>query len=255
MKSIRSYLQTSRKIVSIFGILLCAIVVVGIWTINGTLTKGLIRSLSSIEFVINIAEKNTHRVEAMTKGLQEKLITIKQEIVNTGQEGAEIVVTPATLAKLTALNLEIRFETADEIVGQIHEFVESTNQLMETANSLPFLSIPSLPESHLETIQQRLSEMLSTARAIELMSLELEANGTGKAVSTLTAHMDKIHSLAQDIQLPAAAFNDSAVAAKQAATRIIEKLSTWILIGSIAFSLIFIWFIYAQLCLFVNARP
>ena len=255
MKSLKPYLYTIRKIVSLFGILLCAVVVVGIWTINNTLTKGLVRSLSSIEFVINIAEKGTHRVEAMTNGFQEKLYTIKQEIVHTGQEGAEIAVGPATLAKLTALNLETRLETADEIVDQIHEFVESTNQLVETANALPFFFIPTLPKSQLETMHQRLSEMVSAARAIELISLELQTNRTDKAVTTLIAHMDNIHSLAQDIQLPVTAFNDSAVAAKQAATRIIDKLSTWMLIGSIAFSLIFIWFIYAQLCLLVNVRP
>ena len=103
------------------------------------------------------------------------------------------------------------------------------------------LSIPTLPKSQLETMHQRLSEMVTAARAIEFVSLELQANGTGKAVSTLIAHMDKFHSLAQDIQLPVRSFNDKAIAAKRAATRIIEKISTWVLMGSIAFSLIFIW--------------
>lgn len=69
MKSLKPYLHTSRKIGSILGIVECIVVVVGIWTINGALTKGLIRSLSKIESVINLAEKGTHRVVAVTTGL------------------------------------------------------------------------------------------------------------------------------------------------------------------------------------------
>jgi len=249
-----SYLHASEKMVSIVGILLCAAGVAGIWTIHGALTDGLTRSLSGIEFVIDIARKRTLRVEEMTYGLQDKLSAIRKDMVSTVQDGTEIIVTPAALAQITALNLETQFETADEMVEQVREVVISANHLVETANALPFLSIPSLPENHLETMHRRLYAMASAARDIELISLDLQANGTGKAVSTLMVYMDKIHSLTRNIQLPVTAFNDAAAAAQKAAALVIEKISTWVLTGSITLSLIFIWFIYAQVCLVVRAR-
>jgi len=171
-----------------------------------------------------------------------------------GKEETGITVAPAVLAKVSALNLSMRLETADELVDQIHETIQSINQLVEAANALPLFSIPSLPADHLDTVRRRLSEMMAAARGIELTSLELQANENGKAVSTLTAHFDNLHNLTQDIPASVEAFSTSTVVVKKAANRIIDKLSAWIFMGSIILTLIFVWFIYAQVCVFTHAR-
>ena len=245
---------TILKLLSMVGIVLCLAGITGTWIVNGPLTNGLSKSLTSVENVLNFTGKGIGRVESELTEIQDKIEKINQDTIRTGNEITDNALALNLITTVAELKLGTRIETATEAINLIHEAVASVNHVVETADELPFFSLPMLPMGKLQTIDKHLSEALTAVQDIEMITADMKSGVTKKTVSSLTAQTTKIDRIAENIRISVAEFKSSVGAAKKATTTFKVNLARWIDLASIIISLIFLWLILAQLCLFIHSR-
>jgi hypothetical protein len=236
------------------GIVLCLVGITGSWIVNGPLTNGLSESLTSVENVLSITRKGIGRVESELTGIQDKIEKISQDIIRTSGELTDNAAAFNMIKTITEWKLETRLETATETIDLILEVVASVNHVVEKANESPFLSIPMLPKDKLMTIDKRLSEALTAVQDIELIEADMKSGITKKTIPSLATQTIKIDRIAEDIRISVAEFKASVDAAKKTTANFKANLSIWIDLASLIISLIFVWLILAQLCLFIHSR-
>ena len=83
---------------------------------------------------------------------------------------------------------------------------------------------------------------------------QLNEDNTEKTVSSLTTQMAKIDRIAEDVQISVVEFRSSVDAVKKDTTMFKTNVPVWIDLASLIISLVFLWLILAQLCLFIHSR-
>ncbi len=236
------------------GIVLCLTGIAGTWIVNQPMTDGLSKALTGVENVLNITGKGIGQVESELTGIQDRMGKINREIIRVGNDFTDNALASALIATITELKLGARIETAAEAIDLIRETAVSVNHLVKTANELPFLSIPTLPINKLRTIDNHLSEVLAAVQNMELLTADMKSGITEKAISSLASQTAKIDRAAEDIRASVAELRSSVDAARNTTARFKTNLAGWIDLASIIISLVFLWLIFAQLCLFIHSR-
>lgn len=254
MSAYKHTFYTIIKLLSMVGTVLCLAGIAGSWIVNEPLTNGLSKALIGVENVLNITGKGIGRVESELTEIRDKIDKINQEVVRAGNEFTDNTLALTLIATITEWKLGTRIETATEAVDLIQDTIVSVNQIVETANGLPFLSLPMLPMEKLGVIEKRLSEAMTAVQDIEVMASDMKSGVADKAVSSLTTQTAKIDRIAEDIQVSVAEFGSSVDAVKTTTVMIKTDIPPWIDLASLIISLIFVWLIFAQLCLFIHSR-
>jgi len=254
MSAYKRAFYTIIKLLSMVGIVLCLVGFTGTWIVNGPLTNGLSKSLTSVENVLNSTGKGIGRVESALTEIQDEIEKINQDIVRAGNEFTDNALALNLITTVTELKLETRIETATEAINLIYEAIASVHHLVESANELPFLSVSTLPKGKLQAIDKRLSEALTSVQNIALIAADMKPGNAKKTVSSLTTQIVKIDRTAEEIRISLAEFSSSVGAVKNGLATFRANLARWIDLTSLIISLIFLWLILAQLCLFIHSR-
>jgi len=245
---------TIIKLLSMVGTVLCLAGIAGSWIVNEPLTNGLSKALIGVENVLNVTGKGIGRVESELTEVRDKIEKINQDIIQAGNEFTDNALALTLIATITEFKLGTRIETATEAVNLIQDTVASVNHVVETANDLPFLALPMLPMDKLQTIDKRLSEALTAIQDMEVITVDIKTGVADKTVSSLTTQTEKIDRIAEDIQISVAEFRSSVDAVKKDTATFKTNVQVWIDLASLIVSLVFLWLILAQLCLFIHSR-
>ena len=257
MSAYKHTLYTIIKLLSMVGTVLCLAGIAGSWIVNEPLTNGLSKALIGVENVMNVAGKGIGRVESELADVQDKIEKINQEIIRAGNEfkGNKLALTlTSAISTIAEMKLGARIQTAIEAVNLIQDTVASVNHVVETANALPFLSLPMLPMDKLQAIDKRLPEALTAIQGMEVISADMKAGVADRTVASLTTKTAKIDRIAEDIQISVAEFRSSVDAVKKTTATFKTNVAVWIDMASLIISLVFLWLILAQLCLFIHSR-
>lgn len=242
------------KLLSIIGIVICLSGIAGSWIVNGSLKSGISKSLSRLENVLKITENGFRRVDSSLIGVQEKIDNMSQGIIRAGDGITDNTIARTFITAIAESEIESKVEMANDSIDQIHEMVALVNLVIETANGLPFFSIPILPSRDLLTIQKRLSEVQITIQDIELVSGGMKSGVTEKSVTSLTTQIAKIDGAVENIRNSISEFQYSVRTVNNVTAKYKANLSRWINLASIVLSIVLLWFISAQLCLYIHSR-
>lgn len=254
MSAYRHTIYLIIKFFSVIGIVLCLAGIAGSWIVNEPLTNGLTKGVAGVEYILNLSAKGVVRVESELTEIRGRIDKINQEIARAGNEFADNTLALSLIAKITQWKLGNRIETATDAVNLIQDTVASANQIIATVNDLPFFSLPVLPIEKIEVIEKHLSEAQAVIHDIEVLSVDTKSGMADKAVSALRIQTAKINRIALDIQMSVAEFGSLMDAAKNTTIMTKTHIPFWIDLASLIFSLVFVWLVLAQLCLFIHSR-
>lgn len=242
------------KLISIIGIIICFAGIIGIWIVNGSITRGLSTGLAGVEMGFDFAMEGVGAFESELTDLQGRVKKINAEIVWTGDKVADSDLTRDFMQTITESRLENGIETAMEMIGQFRQTVALLNSAVDSANKLPFLSIPRLQLGELQEIDTDLTDVLTAVQEVNLPSARMTTDDRQKAAVFLSKRLSNFSRTIDQIQPVVDEFKVTAGKAQKALSAFKDDLALWVNLLSMVVSLLFCWLIFSQWCLYIHSR-
>lgn len=193
-------------VLSIVGILISFGGILGAWVINTPVTDSLTRFLSGIENVLQVSDEALTRVNTRLGEASGRV----QEIEDTVTQSGEALEEGSPLLAVIDATIGEQIYPVIESVADTASFIASTlvgiNSTLEAANSIPFVTVPTLTEDLLAA-QQRMEQLRDQVTVFRQQVQDMKS-GVIEAVvtpitnttSAITAAIDEVLALTTRIQ-------------------------------------------------------
>ena len=246
METFKRFLAGLVIFICALGLILCFAGIIGAWVINTPLTESLTGTLDKVEVVLNTSHDRMDRINTNLIEVQDLLTNLKEKVTEAGESLTENSPTLTYLSNKFGADLKPKIETTAEVVSTIRSTIVSVNSSIETANNIPFVSIPSLPMEQLSTLDQQLQEMVTTVKSLGDAIKDIEAGIVDRTTTVIMVPVERLSELIILVQTPVATFNTNLVEVKTAVVNTNARIPSLIDWGSVLLTLILIWFILAQ---------
>ena len=246
METFKRFLAGLVIFICALGLILCFAGIIGAWMINTPLTESLTGALDKVEVVLNTSHDRMDRINTNLIEVQDLLTNLKEKVTEAGESLTENSPTLTYLSNKFGADLKPKIETTAEVVSTIRSTIVSVNSSIETANNIPFVSIPSLPMEQLSTLDQQLQEMVTTVKSLGDAIKDIEAGIVDRTTTVIMVPVERLSELIILVQTPVGTFNTNLVEVKTAVVNTNARIPSLIDWGSVLLTLILIWFILAQ---------
>jgi uncharacterized coiled-coil protein SlyX len=233
-------------ILSAAGILICLAGVAGIWVGNTALTNTLTDGLTRVENVMGVVQTGLERVDTEAEQSRATIEQIEQALAQAGDNLAESDSVSALITDLTGVELAPKIRVGSEIVTTMRGTAVSVNSTLEAANSVPMVSVPTLPMERLQELDQRFSEAVETVREINTAVADLKTGSGGQAAAAITDRTTKLDGILENIQTSVNEFGSSLSNTESNVAAVKASVPGWIDWASIIISLVLLWLILAH---------
>jgi hypothetical protein len=223
---------------------------VGVWSGYGPARSSVITVSNTLTQSLQAADKGLTRADGYVTTARQTLTDVN----NTATQMGDHIKTNSPL--ITALSqrvdtkLEPVLEKAQTTATSVHDALLKVNGALEALNRFPGVTVPPL-NNQLSTISDRAQEAQSAAQDLRVTLANIKAGAVTKAetvVKQVTARIDaplaRIQSLVNTYQTKVANAQDRV-------TSTTNTILTWLLVSSIALTIIFIIIAAALLLLFL----
>lgn len=252
MQVVKTILAVAVIFLAITGIVLCSVGIFYSWALNIPVTETLVATTESVEKVLTGVGNGLNRIDEGIVGTRSAVNRIDGAVRAAGE---------------TIVNTDLAFEILERTVGDelfplvisaretalaLAETVVAVNTTLESANQLPFVSVPTLTDE-LQQVASFLGDVRTTVDEIRSEAQMMKKEAVGRPVAFFTTRtgtmIDNLDSAADQLAATQANVN-RALAATGAAKAGIPRTIDLI---SIAATLVLAWFIIAQICLLVHS--
>ena len=246
MEKIKRILSTTVIFLSALGLVLCLAGIVGVWLINTPLTERLTGTFDRIEAVLVFSQDRLDRVNNNLSETQDLIIGMNKTVVEVGNQLTENSPTLKYLSDTVGTELVPKVETTAEVVGTLRGTIISINDTLVTANSIPFVDLPTLPMEQLAAIDQQLQEMVASAKGLAQTIQEMEAGLIERTTTIVLVPTEKLSALILQVQTPLIEVSDKLARVNTGVVDLNARISSIIDWVSILVSLFLAWFILSQ---------
>lgn len=239
-------------VLSILGIVLSLGGIIGAWAINTPVTDSLTRFLSGIENVLEVSEGALDRVNTRLGEASTRVQEIEDSVTQTGEaleEGSPVLaLIDATIGEQIYPVIESVAETATFIATTL----VGINETLEAANSIPFVTVPTLTEDllaaqqRIEQLREQVTEFKQQVQDMKSGVIEAVVTPITNTTAAVTGTIDEVLRLTTGIQAQVSQNLAEVTALK-------ESIAFWLDMISIALSLELAWLALAQAALLVLA--
>jgi hypothetical protein len=252
MQVLKTILTVITIFIAITGIILCSVGIVYSWTLNTPVTERLVTTAESIENVLTVTDRGLTRVGNGITGARSAVNTIDGAVRTVGDTIVNTDIAFSILEQTVGDELFPRVIEAHETASALAETVVATNTALETANNLPFVSVPTFTEElqqaagYLENVRTSVNEVRTEIQAIKEEAVGRPVNFITTRTGTMIDNLDAADSRVTSTLVQVNRAQVTTAAIKADLPRIIDLIS----IGA---TVILLWFIIAQLCLLVHS--
>jgi len=246
METFKRVLAGLVIVVSILGLILCLSGIIGIWTVNTPLTDYLVKALVKAETVLAFSQDRLDLVVMELTSAQDLLTTIKETVSEAGKNLDENSPTLTFLSNTVGTELKPKLETTTEMVTTIRGTIVSVNSTLEAANSIPFVTVPTLPMEKLATIDQQMQEIVTNVKSVGDAIRDVETGVINRTTEIIIVPVDNLALRIDQVKSPVDAFNSTLAEVETSVTHAKERIPPLIDWGSILITLILVWFTLAQ---------
>jgi hypothetical protein len=249
-------METFKRILSGFviftsglGLILCLAGVIGGWLVNQPLTDSLTGLLDSAEAVLIFSQDQLDEMDSNLAEIQEVIASVEQAVNQAGEQLVEGSLTLQLISNLVGEELAPKVESAAAVIKTIRGTIISANDTLTTANSLPFVSVPTLPMEQLAEIDRQMQAAVGDARSLVETVNEIEDGVITQTGTAFIAQTERLDALVEQVRTPIRNFN---AGLSNAETRLgvagdrITALIDW---ASVLLTLLLLWFAMAQAAL------
>ena len=234
---------------SVLGLVLCLAGIIGVWVINQSLTE---RLTDAFDQVINVLVLSQDRLDQVDANLIEaqNLIASQQEAVNeTGEQLTENSPTLTLLSNTVGMELIPKLETTAEVIGTMRDTIVSVNSTLENVNSVPFVSVPSLPMEQFNAIDQQMQELVVSVKSLGETVKDIETGVVDRTTAVILIPLQELDELIDQVHTPTVAFNTRLAHVENGLVDASARIPALIDWGSIIMTLVMAWLILAQFSL------
>ena len=132
---------------SVLGIILAVVSIIGIWRVNGPITRGLGAMLAVSEKGLEIADQGLTAVDPVIGLLAQSMVDIQEngEQMKADIEDSNPIVD--TLSLLLGQDVAPKVDEALQTLETVRGAAEEINATAQTISALPFLQIPQITEA------------------------------------------------------------------------------------------------------------
>lgn len=252
MKVLKTILAVVVIFLAITGIILCAVGIVYSWTLNTPVTETLVTTAESVENVLLVADRGLKRVDQAIDGARSAVNTVDGAVRSAGDTIINTDLAFTVLERTVGDELFPRVITARETVVNLAETAVAVNETLETANQLPFVSVPTLTDE----LQQAAGFLDGVRRSVDEVRSEIQSakeDAVSRPVEFFTTRtgnmLDGLTSADERVSTSQSQVNQAFIAT----STVKANLPRLIDLVSIIATLILMWIIIAQACLLVHS--
>jgi len=235
--------------VSILVLILCTAGVIGVWVINTPLTESLTGALDKTVAVLDFSLDRMELVDAELAEVQSLLTSVEEAVTQAAENLTANSPTLTFLANTLGTELKPKVDSTAEVIGTIRGTIISVNSTLETANSIPFVSVPTLPMEQLAAIDQQMQEMVTAVKSLADGIRDVEAGIVDRTTIVIMTPVIHLSELIDNVQTPLGTLKSTLDQVKTGVVNANARIPSIIDWGSILVSLILIWFILALISL------
>lgn len=246
MKTFKRILAGILIAVSALGLILCLAGIIGVWVINQPLTERLTGALDQAEIVLTLSQNRLGQIDVELTAAESVLANLTEQVTQAGDLLSENSPTLTFLSNTLGTELKPKIETTAEVISTLRETAISVNTTLETANSLPFVSVPSLPMEKLNAIDQQMQEMVTSVKSLGETVKNVEAGIIERSSTAILVPVEKLTGLIEKVHTPIVNFNSTLSDVEIRVVEANQRIPSLIDWGSVLVTLILLWFILAQ---------
>jgi prefoldin subunit 5 len=230
----------------ILGVVLCLVGIIAVWQINAAVTDSLTGLLNQADQALVFTQGQVANVDSTLEAVQGQVTSIDQTIRDAGDQLAANSPTMRVISNTIGVELAPKIRTSAEVIGTIRGTIISANSTLEAANSIPFVSVPTLPMEQLAAVDQQMQDIVATVDALAQTVHEFEIGIIEQTVGAITDQTAEVNRLIGQVRTPIGNFNTALLNVEDGVRTAEEKIPTLIDWGSVLLTLIFLWFGLAQ---------
>lgn len=222
------------------------------WSINTPITNVVTGVLNGVERVLTVADNGLGRVNTQLSEAQTNIDSIETNVEMAGETLSETSIVYEVLDRTVGDELFPKIAAASETILAIRDSVISFNEILESLDDLPFVSVPTLTEE-LETATDRMSAVQSDAQEMRTELQAIKEEAISKPVTAITDRTTRISEELGTAQQNLS--NTQASIAEYIATvsSINDRVPGIIDLSSAALTLVFLWLAFGQVALILLA--
>jgi predicted PurR-regulated permease PerM len=252
MSTFKRILAWILIVISVLGILVCFLGAAGSWLINDSLTQGILGVLTRAETALSRVEDSLTLADAQLKDASSAIATVQEAASKLGDRIEENTPILDRIAQILKDELGPAVTRIRDAFLKIEERIQTVNNAIETLNVLPGIQLSTL-DIQMEGPNERVGLVVDAVQQLQQNVADFRA-GIVQSMAPFKEKLDRIagflNRLEEDVTTFIKQVNNLQTGlanAKVNIPSIIDRVT-------LAISLIFLWFILAQIALFLVAR-
>jgi hypothetical protein len=239
-------------VISVLGILVCSLGIVGGWMINNSLTQGVLGLVSRAETALSRAENALTLADAQLKDASAAVATVQEVVANLGDR---IEKNSPVLDRLSQILQDRLGPTVNKIRDafvQIEERVQAVNNAIEALNALPGIQLSTL-DLQLDGPKEQLGLVVDSVQQLQQNIADFKA-GIVHNMAPFRDKLDRIAGFLNRLDEQVNVFLTKVQSIQAGLANAKLNIPSAIDTITLTLSILLLWLIIAQIALFLVAR-
>jgi methyl-accepting chemotaxis protein len=252
MSTFKRILAWILIIVSVLGILVCALGIAGSWMINDRLTQGVLGLLSRTETALSRVEDSLTLADAQLKDASAAVATVQEAGSKLGDRIQKNSPVLDRISQILKDELGPAVTKIRDAFLKIEERVQAVNNAIESLNALPGIQLSTL-DLQLEGPRDRIALVADAVAQLQQNVADFRA-GIVQSMAPFMEKLDRIAGFLSRLDEDVSTYLNQVNKIQTALANAKVNLPSTIDRITLIISVVFLWIILAQLALFLVAR-
>jgi hypothetical protein len=237
-------------LLGVAGLLLSLAGGVGVWIVKEPMTARATHVFGRIEAALDIADQGLDHVKQSLARAAQRLDSVKEEQRKLAQEPPRSNVTQRFLARTVQQRIAPELSDAHEALHTVAEAAVVVNSVLEDVGNFPFLSVAGLEVGDLSEINNRLTQVESSAWELTRLFGEAGPDSDSDAAS---AGLSRVERTLKTMQGLIAKYEPQLTQVRQRTEELKSRTLTWITPAAVLVSFVCFWLGLSQVSVMSHA--
>ena len=236
----------------VLGILIAGAAIFGVWRMNPPVTQALVKTVSGLEAVVGGIGDGLERLTGRVETASAAVALIEDTVTVAGDTLAQSTPVLELLSRIFGDQLLPTVSSGLETARSLGESALAVNSALETINTLPMVSVPTLPPE-LSSLAQDLVDLETQVKQGAQQVKDMKVAAVESVVTPVTEGTTKMQSSLDGVSTKASTASGKLANTEVALAELRSQLPLYVDLVSLGTTLILAWLILAQVSLLVHA--
>ncbi len=237
-------------VLSIIGMGLGVMGVVGVWLANGPLTQAALTVLIPAEATLASVEALSAEASQIMAGATDTLLTVRTRVDAAGEEVASADRTLETVAGIVTDRVGPALDVLRAGGGLVQEAADSLEKAVARLDGLPLIQVDLPAVDKLRTVQRDVTNTVSDLEILKSAATAEQVGPLGTAFSLVSTPVIELDEQMQAARGKVDEIHRQVGAVHATVSMLVLRLPVWIDIASVVLTLFLIWFGVSQVAVY-----